>query len=564
MPGQDILLNDQAELHMDASIQGDGAALTPCSILVYSLAKVCSPGMYTDASSCQCCNASTYNLDVNITRGMCRPCPAFATCPGADQVLPLAGYWHSTPRSVLMHQCPLAAACRDKGLCSPGFEGNLCASCASGYGTTLPFRCGQCMAPGRQLGLYALLSFVTAAFITITVYLTWQDSCLGHNHLRASDLVKVLVQFFQYLFILGSITAPWPSLLKGLFAASSVVFGAAAGQVLSPDCWLSAYVHVSAVPPAMQRQLINFISPVVLACVVVLLLLVVSVAVRVCSCRRCCRAHRGTHHRIPVVIRQLPVVAVVVLFYSYPMLVKASLSFFACVRIDDSSKGPYAQYAVLSHPAGYWLYDMSQECFVGWHKTWALAFGLPAVLVLCVGVPVGLAAFMHTKRTAAAAPAFRESFGFLFRNYTSNRMYWEAVWAAQTVLLTTVAVFHYTIKAYYSVVLLAIMFLGSAVLQAVARPCVAPKLNRLQLAASACLFLTAYCTLTLFTGGYEVASQAVPVLISVLLIILNTVFVLCCLVVIVWAATSTVRGSVCRLLARCCKCTGAKPPGPRP
>jgi hypothetical protein len=260
-----------------------------------------------------------------------------------------------------------------------------------------------------------------------------------------------------------------------------------------------------------------------------------------------------------VLIRQLPVVAIVVCFYSYPMLVKAALSFFACVRIDDASKGPYAQYAVLSHPAGYWAYDMSQECFEGWHKTWALALGLPAVLLLCVGVPVGLCAFMHVKKTATAEPAFRESFGFLFRNYTSNRMYWEAVWAAQTVLLTTVAVFHCTIKAYYSVVLLLIMFAGSAVLQAVARPCVAPKLNHLQLAASTCLFLTAYCTLALFTvEGYEVASQAVPVLISAVLLALNSGFVLCCCAVIVWAATSTAckRGSLCRLFGRCFRCTG--------
>lgn len=160
-------------------------------------------------------------------------------------------------------------------------------------------------------------------------------------------------------------------------------------------------------------------------------------------------------------------------------MVKAALSFFACVRTDDAAKGPYAQYAVRNHTGGYWMLDMSQECYSGWHKAWAFGLGLPAVLVLCVGVPVGMLWFLWSQRARTADPDFRECFGFLYRNYRDSRVWWEAIWAFQTVLLTVVAVFHYSIKAFYSMIILGIMLQGSAVLQAIAKPYAQPQLHRL-------------------------------------------------------------------------------------
>jgi hypothetical protein len=555
--GTDAAVAVRARLNMDASVRGDNGPLTVCSSTIFRMLDECSAGMFMHLMACQCCQPDTFSFSSNISAQQCLVCPAFAKCPGGDVVRPVAGYWHSSPRSIQMHACPLSAACGDGGVCQQGYRGSLCASCVTpGYGMTLPFRCGRCMSPGRELGVYTLLSCMTVLLLTVTVLATCHDNLQCSRTVRPSDLIKVLVQFLQYLVILSSIVAPWPSVLKALFAACAVVFGAASGQVLSVDCWVSEYAPNANIPLSVQRQLASFIAPVGLACCVVLLLLLGNLVAA--SCRRagllrgCCRTRQSrvapSSRRV---LRQVPVIVIVVLYYSYPTLLRAALGFFSCVRIDDASAGPYAESAVLNHTAGYWMYNTSQECFTGWHKVWALALGLPAVLLLCVGVPVGLLCLLLCNRTRTADPAFQESFGFLYRNYRDDRVWWEAVWATQTILLTAIAVFQYTIKAFYSVVLL------SVVMQAVGRPWAETRLHRLQLTGSVCLFLTSYFTLTLFTVyGYEPVPGSVPVhhaVVGVLLVVLNSAFVLLCLALIVAAfagRSATLAAAVHRYVSR--------------
>lgn len=89
-------------------------------------------------------------------------------------------------------------------------------------------------------------------------------------------------------------------------------------------------------------------------------------------------------------LRKVPVTILVLVFYAYPTLVKASLIFFACHGIDVAGQGPYTEYATATHPRGYWMADLQQACYVGWHKAWALGLGFVSLLVVCVVCPVGL------------------------------------------------------------------------------------------------------------------------------------------------------------------------------
>jgi hypothetical protein len=346
-------------------------------------------------------------------------------------------------------------------------------------------------------------------------------------------MIKVLVLYLQYMVIVGSISAPFPAALKVVFEAASVVFGAASGQVMSLDCVLTHYVRAATLPLAIQRQLVNFIAPLLVFFLVLLLLLVLSgfgiLLKRLCL-RIGLRRGRVVLHlsgRRFSVFRHWPMVAIIVAFYAYPTLVKASLSVFACLPIDDAS-GPDAEYAVRNHSKGYWVYDgLTKECYLGWHKVWALGVGLPATLVFCVLLPVSLFLFLWFSSNRVSYTAFREQYGFLYRNYADNRVWWEPIWMAQTVLLCTVSVFHFSIQAYYSVLLLGGLFVGSAVLQAVAKPYAERKLHLLQLAAMACLYSTAYCSLALFTVyGYNASSAAAPMAVSGLIIAINCAFIL--------------------------------------
>jgi hypothetical protein len=242
-----------------------------------------------------------------------------------------------------------------------------------------------------------------------------------------------------------------------------------------------------------------------------------------------------------VLFRKLPVLAIVVLFYAYPTLTKASLGLFACLHIDDASKEPFAEFALANHTSGYWVGDIQKECYEGWHKSWALGLGVPAVLLFCVCLPIGMGLFLFFNRSQCGDLSFREHFGFLYRN-TEKRVWWEAVWAAQIVILTCISVFHFAIRTYYAILLFAFLFLIIAVLHMITQPCTEILLHRLQLGSMAALFCTSYCTLALFAVKGRRIGGAVPLAVSILLISINCVFLLCCMYIILRCTSATFRG----------------------
>lgn len=67
---------------------------------------------------------------------------------------------------------------------------------------------------------------------------------------------------------------------------------------------------------------------------------------------------------------------------------------------------------------GYWLPDMSVQCFTGWHLKLVLGLGLPVGLLACVGIPLlpALLLFKHRQQLQTST-AIQARFGFLYRHY---------------------------------------------------------------------------------------------------------------------------------------------------
>lgn len=65
----------------------------------------CSVGDVTVSSgdACQECPYGSYSLDPR--NSSCDQCMPNAECPGGAQILPLPGFWHSSPRSHQLHRC---------------------------------------------------------------------------------------------------------------------------------------------------------------------------------------------------------------------------------------------------------------------------------------------------------------------------------------------------------------------------------------------------------------------------------------------------------------------------
>jgi hypothetical protein len=222
-------------------------------------------------------------------------------------------------------------------------------------------------------------------------------------------------------------------------------------------------------------------------------------------------------------------------YYSYPTLARVALSFFACLDIDKPlsalSDVPAGVTAPLSHRWGYWVSSIDQKCFAGYHLGWSLGLGLPSVLLWCVVVPITMGVGLYLCRDRANDASFREHFGFLYRTYRPDCMWWEAVWVARTVVLTLISVFAFPMQRYFSVLSLLLVFWASAALQLYFRPYAHPTLHHMHLVSTACLAATTLGALAMFAYDIqESTAYALRIAITVLVFTINLVFVGWCLV----------------------------------
>lgn len=559
-PGWDVTTTGSAMLSLHDNVVSDGQLLNVCNASIRLGSDMCPPGTYATASGCTCCAADMYDFSTAVRRNAtCSVCPANAVCTG-NKVAPKPGYWKSSMKSVQIHPCPMGnTSCRggeDTGdsTCMLGYTGTLCGVCASSYGITVPFKCMKCLPARQQLLLYSAMFGGSLVLITYTVHATWNDNQQGDKGLRISDLIKVPVQFLQYLVILGGVSAPWPAFLTTAFTTAAVVFGAAGGQSSSLDCWVKHTfpTHKSGQLSApIMRQLVLVIVPLIVLAIVLLLVALSHVARRVWSTlaskgRRGCQMHSAKAMQL---LSRLHVAALVVAFFAYPTLVKSSLSWFACLRVDYAGQGPYPEHAVMNHSAGYWVLHMDQACFSGPHRLWAFALGIPAAVLVCCGAPVAIWLFLWRNTSRASEPHFQERYGFLYRNFRVSCYWWEAVWAVQTVSLTAVSVFHHSLGAYHALLLMSLSLMVSLGLQVWKRPYEERLLHRLHLSATLCLIANVWLALNMFA----LQNSALHTVLGVAMVVVDTVFVMWCVFRIVqlahhtWKPVRVVQG-----LQRCC------------
>lgn len=201
--------------------------------------------------------------------------------------------------------------------------------------------------------------------MTYTVHATWQENVRGDRTVLTTDIIQVLVLFLQYIVIIGSVSLPWPlSDVQQWLQAIGIVVTMGSGQALSLDCWLHHYVGLrSALPIAIQRQLVYFLAPICTP-VIVVALQCFTWALKcwlVPLFRQPKEAWGGTwpSHCVQspwLLLRKLPVTVLVLVYYAFPTLLRASLSFFACLKIDEplAADVPIGVTATLTHRWGYW------------------------------------------------------------------------------------------------------------------------------------------------------------------------------------------------------------------
>jgi predicted outer membrane repeat protein len=563
---------------VDCTFTMHGANIQPNSSSVMWLRKNCELGEFiVPGGYCQPCPAFTFGLDPN--HSICDKCPLNANCSGGASIEPLAGYWHSSKQSTLVHSCPRREVCLYKGECEKGYEGNVCGKCSSGYGFGGPFTCHLCLSFRNTLAIYASAAVVMFLVVSTLLHTTLKDNQAGIHGDRPSDFLKILVRHVQYLVIVSSIGLRWPSGLAITFTAMRYIFATAGGAgFISLDCLLPA----EGLPLAVKRSLAYLIAPVVifLAAAGARLLLgalrVFYFDLRSSDSLSCCSGLREQQQQQPrrvmlpvgylhqscnnstssVVVVVTCVASLVTLFSFYPSLVAVSLSFFTCMPLDiSSSKGAagnivYLPYALANASKGCWIYDMQQPCWQGWHMAWALGLGIPCAFLFCIAVPVTLSWVLIANRSRLhSAGMFRNCMGFLYHSYKADKFYWEVITTLQLAVLVAIKVFVHTLRPFYSTLMFHLCFAAMLAVHYTVKPYVSARLNRTLSLSMGCMFITTSIALTLFSVDQE-APQGYADAAAVVGLVVNVMFIAWCCGLAMRSSTG-VLGAVAHQVSSC-------------
>jgi hypothetical protein len=133
-------------------------------------------------------------------------------------------------------------------------------------------------------------------------------------------------------------------------------------------------------------------------------------------------AIRGRKHA-----RKLSSTAIVIAFSSatfyYPAIVNSIMSIFTCMPLDPATAS--FQGSAASHH-GWWKQDYDSKCFTGGHMVFAVAYGLPFVLLFAVGAPLFITHFLwrhHTKGMLNNSD-FQAKFGYMYTDFREGCWFW--------------------------------------------------------------------------------------------------------------------------------------------
>lgn len=283
------------------------------------------------------------------------------------------GACNNTAATGAGHQCTTSPnrTCNSSGnaawdansQCSTGYQGNLCGVGAVGHGTVKPFTCRACMSAGAIIELYLGAAVVLLLIMVLLCYFTL---AVSRQQQPPAELLKPLVLYMQYLLVVASMGISWPPTLACPLQALAWVWSSASPETLSIDCLLKN--DHSAIPLAMQKVLFYLIMPLAM----LLLLLLVEWAMIALLQSKAMASSES-------IVDRLLKCATIAVFFFLPSVLRVVFGMFACVQLDSDVDAAYSAGAVGS----FWVYDMQQVCFEGWHKSWSSGLGLPLYVPYC-------------------------------------------------------------------------------------------------------------------------------------------------------------------------------------
>ncbi|KAL3155043.1 hypothetical protein ABBQ38_011563 [Trebouxia sp. C0009 RCD-2024] len=455
--------------------------------------------------------------------------------------------------------------------CAEGHYGPLCSLCIRDgpepYGRTGTWACQKCRSNSQILGAFAASNLLVLAFLYWSIYSTLMDNeedvTNPEQRVKASELTRALTLWMQYISMVGSTNVSVPISFGWLFSFTHFAFSSVSSGILSTDCLIGAG---GTIDPAIKRVILRLAMP--WFTLVILILAQVlrwwyqsrNAAVTVVQSQRppprgvsafaqpqpptaASLAQLGGTHtpqssKSEEIRRRLLVTLLVVGFYYYPSLVTDALSLFACYNVDRLSPDSlYPGNSRATWHRGYWLSDMSMECFTGQHMRWSGFLGVPLLVITTLSMPLISLGLLLYHRGSLDLTSVRLRYGFIYSPYRNGFWFWDNVVLLTTFALAVTLVFASTLNTYFQLSIMLMIMVVDLTVLAHASP------HREALSQSVQVFsrftvVASTLTCIYFVDETGVASKAGLRAAAILVLLLNALFLLVTVVLIVRAGMS--------------------------
>ena len=183
-----------------------------------------------------------------------------------------------------------------------------------------------------------------------------------------------------------------------------------------------------------------------------------------------CTPHRLLDEHMPLG-QQLLAVVINACFVVFQGWSSAALSSFACLPVDPPQPSPstsssssssasqeaspasllpsyYSLYQLASSPGGYWIMNMNQQCYSGFHQSVWMPIGAVTSILICLGIPLLTLLPVLVLRKRLSDPVVQLNWGWLYLRYNYTKVpYWATMVQLELLAMVLVQTFSQSLES---------------------------------------------------------------------------------------------------------------------
>ena len=313
--------------------------------------------------------------------------------------------------------------------------------------------------------------------------------------------MKLIVNYLQVLTIVGNFQISWSDSIRAMFGLSSILSSGGdtetAGFTLGGG--LKCLLYSPSAPLPMNELIVNLLL-FGLNTIIIVIFWFLLFAIR--------REGKSGDRSQAITVSLL-----VLCYNSYPKFIRGFFQLFSCTRFPGES---------VSRLVG----ALDVTCYSDEHRSWILSLGAPVGVVIIIGFPfLGLWKLVKESRRGRLGEAHvLGTVGFLYDGYQPHLYFWDIFTFIRNIALSAIIVFlNYSDEAPYQQGLAALfVFIVCGTLHVMLSPYQDTALNYLEGLGLMVSMMTLYLGVWTFS-----ASGASQIFISILIFILNGIWLLC-------------------------------------